>query len=140
MPNHLHLVIEIRRDIVLPKDKRYSIPQFVSKQFSNLFSSYAQSFNRQQNRRGNLFMSQFRREPIDDDRYLTNVIRYVHMNPELHGFLDNFSKWEYSSYQALCSNEETFLARDRVMRWFGNVSEFQKAHHAIDCPPDISFL
>ena len=140
MPNHFHFVVEIRGDVILPEKKRCSIPQFVSKQFSNLFSSYAQSFNRQQNRRGDLFMSQFRRQPIDDDSYLTNVIRYVHLNHELHGFVNDFSQWEYSSYQALCSNEATFLARDKVMRWFGNVSEFRMFHQTIDRPPDISFL
>jgi REP element-mobilizing transposase RayT len=130
MPNHLHVVVEVRRDISLPTASKYTIPKFVSKQFSNLFSSYAQAFNKQQSRRGNLFMSQFRRQPINSDEYLTNVIRYVHFNPVHHGFTNDFSTWKYSSYSALCSGVDTFLARDKVMKWFGNVHEFEKAHKA----------
>ncbi len=128
MPNHLHFVVEVKHNISLPDAKTYSVSQFVSKQFSNLFSSYAQAFNKQQQRRGSLFVNQFRRQAIDSDDYLTNVIRYIHRNPVHHGFVEDFSKWKYSSYSILCSDHGTFISRDKVLKWFGNVHEFQKAH------------
>ena len=30
---------------------------------------------------GNLFISNFKRSKIDRDEYLTNVIKYIHLNP-----------------------------------------------------------
>jgi hypothetical protein len=50
------------------------------------------------------------------------------MNPVKHGFTSEPSKWEHSSYNALCSEIETFLSRDKVISWFGNLEEFKKAH------------
>lgn len=128
MPNHLHFLIEVRQDIILPSGNKSEVPQYISKQFSNLFSSYAQAFNKHQNRRGNLFMSQFRRQRIDSDDYLTTVIPYIHLNPFHHGFVEDFSKWKYSSYNLFFLPAETFLSRDKVIKWFGNLSEFEKAH------------
>jgi len=139
MPNHLHFVIEVRRDIPVPPSYENQIPKYVSKQFSNLFSSYSQAFNKQQNRKGNLFNSRFRRQRIDSDEYLTNVIRYVHLNPVHHGFVNDFSLWKYSSYNLLCLQADTFLSRDKVIRWFGSLQEFEKAHRNFNEPPPGSF-
>jgi hypothetical protein len=50
MPNHIHFFIAVRQTITLPENSKYSPPQFISKQFSNLFSSYSQAFNKQQGR------------------------------------------------------------------------------------------
>jgi hypothetical protein len=71
MPNHLHLMVKIKSEealkqayinfqaaknimpihiIPLPQEK---LSFFISKPFGNLFSSYTQVFNKQQNRKGN---------------------------------------------------------------------------------------
>src|ERR1022692_1265493 len=57
------------------------IENYLSKQFSNLFSSYTQSFNKQQNRKGNLFMHTFKRKKIENSNYLLKVVRYINLNP-----------------------------------------------------------
>ncbi len=132
MPNHIHFLIEVRQEIRLPPDNKYPVKQFISKQFSNLFSSYSQAFNKQQNRKGNLFISRFRREMVDSDEYITRIIRYIHLNPVHHGFVKDFSKWQHSSYNLLCSTRETFLAREKVIGWFGNLEEFKKAHQIFE--------
>jgi REP element-mobilizing transposase RayT len=130
MPNHIHLFIEIKRDFLLPGNSRYSPEQFVSKQFSNLFSSYSQAFNKQQSRRGNLFISNFKRKKVDSDEYITSLIRYIHFNPKHHGFVPDISSWKFSSFNILNSASETFLARDKVIEWFGNQEEFKRAHES----------
>lgn len=132
MPNHLHFFIEVKRNIDLPKGSGDNIGGYVSKRFSNLFSSYAQAFNKQQGRQGSLFRGRFRRQSIDSDEYITRLIRYIHLNPVHHGFVKDFSKWKYSSYNELCSHLPTKLARDKVINWFGNLDEFKTAHEEWD--------
>ena len=128
MPNHVHFVVEIKRQIQLPKGRQYDAASYVSKQFSNLFSSYAQAFNKQQKRKGNLFTSRFRRERINSDEYLTNLIRYIHLNPVHHGFISDFTNWNYSSYSRIISHTDDYPGKEKVISWFGNVDGFKKAH------------
>ncbi|HZI24926.1 MAG TPA: hypothetical protein VFD46_07615 [Chryseolinea sp.] len=75
MSNHLHFLVEVKNQILIPENSRYSESQFVSKQFSNLFSSYSQAFNKQQRRMGNLFISNFKRSKVDAEEYLTTLIK-----------------------------------------------------------------
>ena len=138
MPNHIHFFIEVKQRIVLPENSKYTSQQFVSKQFSNLFSSYSQAFNRQQNRKGNLFISNFKRKKVDTDDYMTRLIRYIHFNPVHHGFVTDISSWRFSSFNMLNSGGDTFLARDEVIAWYGNINEFLQAHEQ-DVGPDLRF-
>ena len=73
MPNHFHLLVRIKPweqlaeqwtlSAAAPDAERRCALQ-VSKCFGNLFSPYAQAFNQQQNRRGNLFISNFKRKAV----------------------------------------------------------------------------
>lgn len=128
MPNHIHFFIEIRRTVVLPENSKYTVPQFISKQFSNLFSSYSQAFNKQQDRMGNLFISNFKRKKVDSDEYMTGLVRYIHLNPVNHGFTVDVTQWKFSSYNILNATSKTFLARDKVLGWYGSVERFRLAH------------
>lgn len=128
MSNHIHLLVTIKDQILIPENSVYTAERFVSKQFSNLFSSYSQAFNKQQQRMGNLFISNFKRRKIGSDEDFTNVIRYIHLNPTNHRIIQDFSKWKYSSYHAICSNSETFLAKEKVLKWFGNKEAFIQFH------------
>ena len=130
MSNHIHFLIEVKNPVQIPAESKYSESQFVSKQFSNLFSSYSQAFNKQQNRMGNLFISNFKRSKIETDEYLTHVIRYIHLNPVNHGVVKDVSKWKFSSFNIILSDQETFLAREKVLEWFGGVGEFKRYHQS----------
>jgi hypothetical protein len=123
--SHPFFLAEIKSHITVPVESKYSVSQYVRKQFSNLFSSYSQAFNKQQKRIGNLFMSNFKRRRIETDEDLTNIIKYIHLNPVSHGIVENIAQWKFSSYNMLCSNEQTFLAKEKVIQWFGNVEEFK---------------
>jgi putative transposase len=119
MSNHIHFLVEVKRQIAIPENTRYSDSQFVSRRFANLFSSYSQAFNKQQKRMGNLFISKFKRSKVDRDEYLTNVIKYIHLNPVKHGAVKNVWQWKFSSYNVLCSEGKSFLAKEK--RWNGVV-------------------
>ena len=84
MPNHFHFALRIKEekeiDVLMrtfPKFQtlvKLDYEGFISKKFSNLFSSYAQAFNKQQNRQGTLFRKPFRRLLINSDEYFRQII------------------------------------------------------------------
>jgi putative transposase len=137
MPNHIHFLIEVKERINLPENCKYTVSQYVSKQFSNLFSSYSQAFNKQQKRMGNLFISNFKRKRIDSDEYQSRLIQYIHLNPVHHGFVKNNRNWKFSSYNIICSDGETFLAREKVLKLFGGVEGFKMYHSKEDQLPKV---
>ncbi len=113
MPNHFHLLIKIRNEEEIAKEnstflkfktlekfekRKEAQLKFLSKQFSNFFSSYTQAFNKVYSRRGSLFIKSFKSKAIVDDNNLRNVILYIHLNPVKHGFTDEIEDWKYTSY------------------------------------------
>jgi REP element-mobilizing transposase RayT len=136
MPNHFHFLIQIKdeKDIKAAfagtsnsKDYQNS-EKLISKQFSNFLSSYSQAFNKQQNRRGSLFMRPFKRTKITDDKYKLNVVRYIHQNPVEAGFCRKPEEWQYSSYKDLIEGKVTFLKHEELISWFDDVRNFKYMH------------
>ncbi|MEJ2736429.1 MAG: hypothetical protein P8189_23160, partial [Anaerolineae bacterium] len=76
-----------------------------SRQFNNLFIAYAKAFNKAYRRTGGLFESPFKRKRVDNDRYFTYLVVYIHRNPEKHGLVDDFRHWPHSSYEAILSTK-----------------------------------
>lgn len=142
MPNHFHFVIQMKseaelRDFYSKKKKPETLRalrtleglyRLNSQQFSNLFNSYAQAFNKVYNRRGGLFISNFKRKKVTSNEYLLNLIHYVHNNPVHHGFVKTMGDWNYSSYQALFSDKKTMLARSETLELFGGADECREFH------------
>jgi putative transposase len=72
MPNHFHFLIKIKEPVYSSPDRVQKPVRAVdpSKQFSNLFNSYAQAYNKRFARHGNLFERPFKRKLIEDREYL----------------------------------------------------------------------
>ncbi len=132
MPNHFHLLVKIKPLTTLTKfetlAKYKNVSDFLSKQFSNWFSSYAQSYNVVYKRKGNLFMRPFGRIKIGTSQYLQNVLCYIHQNPVHHFFVRQPEDWKYSSYTAFYSSSKTLLQRDEVVQWFDDKENFRYVH------------
>jgi len=99
-----------------------------SQQFSNLFNSYAKSFNRAYDRTGSLFEHPFHRVAVTTDEKFAHLITYIHRNPERHAFVDDFQDWPYSSYHAILSQQPTRIMRETVLDWFDGRVGFMDAH------------
>lgn len=150
MPNHFHFVLRIReRELieslmagvavvenfskvrnfgkVLTNDDT-AINRYISKQFSNLFSCYTQSFNKVYHRRGSLFIKNFKRELIADDAYLRNAIVYVHRNPVHHGFCADYLQWEHSSYGDVLNERKGLVDSSVVFDLFGGKESWINHH------------
>ena len=104
------------------------IEKFLSKQFSNMFSSYTQSFNRMYKRRGSLFIKNFKREIILDKEYFLNAIVYTHRNPIHHGFCSRYSDWSYTSYCEIKAQKSEIVEVDKLLKVFGGKEYFVEVH------------
>ncbi len=80
------------------------------------------------NRRGSLFIPNFKRKEITSDEYLTAIIIYIHRNPLHHGFTKDIMSWPYSSYEAFLVNKPTRLKRQAVKNWFGTNKSYLESH------------
>lgn len=69
MPNHIHLLLQQRKD--------GGIAKFMSK----VGTGYAGYFNRKYQRKGHVFQNRFLSVPIRDDNQLQIVFNYIHANP-----------------------------------------------------------
>ena len=115
MDNHFHFLIRINSE------------NEVIQALSNLFNAYAKAFNKQQNRTGSLFEKHFKRIQIENEKYLKNIIQYIHLNPKHHLDID-YKSFIFSSYQTILSKKTTNLLRDEVIRLFENIDNFIYCH------------
>ena len=65
LPNHFHLVLKTKDERELPEEIRTG-KRLIRHPFSNLFNSYAKSFNKTYNRRGSLFQKHPKHLEIDN--------------------------------------------------------------------------
>jgi REP element-mobilizing transposase RayT len=131
--NHFHLLVRISPDLTtfrklsnLTTDK--TTHDIVSHQFRKFFQSYAMAFNKQQERIGTLFQTPFKRALVDNDQYLTYLVYYIHANPQLHGLIDDFRDWKWSSYARILIDKPSKLKKQEVLDWFGNKDGYIKFH------------
>ena len=138
LKNHFHLLIRTRseKDILATRNtdtsgnttKQENASAMVSGAFASLFKSYAQSINKSHHRTGRLFEEPFRRIEVDSDEYLLQIIKYIHRNPQMHGFVTDFKDYAHSSYAAHLLTATTKLKREEVMDLFGGTSNFVEIH------------
>jgi putative transposase len=154
LKNHFHLAVKIKteqeiidfylakRNIInenigiknvgealsLPDVTYPDVTKIINQQFAVLFNGYAQAINKAYNRTGGLFEQSFRRIIVDTDAYFTELIYYIHYNPQKHGFVTDFRDYLHSSYHSHLGIVTTKLKRDEVINWFGNKNEFKKFH------------
>ncbi|MEM1325895.1 MAG: hypothetical protein AAGI23_08075 [Bacteroidota bacterium] len=132
LPDHLHFVVAVRSEedlaLEIPKLKTTVAQQWEAKeaitadvlmhQFSRLFSSYAQSYNKIYKRPGSLFQKGFKRVLVKDNDRLLQLVQYVHQNPLHHGLTRRYEDWVYSSYRAYLRDQFTLVAREEILELF----------------------
>ncbi len=129
LKNHFHLLVYIKENVEVPKyNGQGTIKLNASKQLSHFFNSYAQSINKAFRRTGPLFESPFERKLIDNDSYLTSMVYYCHYNPQSHEFVNDFKEWPFTSYHSIVENNNSIVASQKVLNWFGGKDAFEKAH------------
>ena len=143
MPNHFHVLIQVKnhkeiiqnfKDLKIEQDHQ-NISVLISQQFSNFFNAYTKAFNKRYNRKGSLFMRNFKRKPVLEVNYLRKLVHYIHYNPIKAGLAEKPEDWKFSSYKSLVTKRKTQLQREQTLSWFDDLSNFKYCHQY---PPNIS--
>jgi REP element-mobilizing transposase RayT len=99
-----------------------------STQFSHLFNSYAQYFNKKYNRHGVLFERSFKRKLVDTLDYLKQCILYIHNNPVHHGFCSHPLEYPWTSYLSMVKLKPDKAQHKEVVGWFDGEANFKAMH------------
>lgn len=138
--NHFHLLVKTKPELQIPKlmsssgemaplNPALKSPSWhYSNAFASLFKSYAQAINKNYGRRGGLFEEPFHRIQVKSDTYFSQLICYIHLNPQKHGFVKDFRDYPHSSYHSHLHQKATKLQRAEVLNWFGNSTEYTTYH------------
>ena len=148
MPNHFHFLIRIRSEPELEKHfmnakkSAYSadltglrnLSGLISQQFGNFLNAYAKAFNKQENRKGSLFMRPYKRKRVTNEKYLQKIVHYIHYNPVEANLCSTLEDYRYSSYKIICNGSSQNLNWEEVLNCFGDLQNFIHCHQL---PPEI---
>jgi putative transposase len=117
MSNHFHLVVETPTPTL-------------SDGMQWLLASYSQWFNKRHKRSGHLFGDRFHSFLIDRESYLTQVVRYVVLNPVKARMVERPELYRWSSYRATAGLEAPpeWLALHRLQPFFGEPQNWHSGY------------
>ncbi|MBW7676919.1 transposase [Chryseobacterium chendengshani] len=128
LPNHFHLLLRFKNINDISCEAEH---QYLMKNFGNFLNSYAKAFNKKYNRKGALFLNTVKRKKISDEKYLLNVLHYIHNNPINHGVVNKIDQWKHSSYNSYLNPEkESKLNRTDIMQYFDSLDVFKNYHQS----------
>ena len=99
IPNHFHLLL-------------HTGPTPLSKVMCRLMTGYAVSFNRRHRRAGHLFQNRYKSVICEEDPYLLELIRYIHLNPiraDLVKDLKELDKFPWAGHSAILGKRKNPL-------------------------------
>jgi len=113
MPNHFHLLL-----------RTGTVP--VSTVMRRLLTGYAIWFNRSRRRHGHLFQNRFKSILCQEDSYLLELVRYIHLNPLRAGLvksIQELNNYPYSGHGALMGGfRKSWQETDEILKLFGSRS------------------
>ncbi|MDB5227103.1 MAG: hypothetical protein JWN78_1296 [Bacteroidota bacterium] len=68
---------------------------------------------------------------VNTDIYFSELIFYIHANPQLHRLTSDFKKWKYSSYHKMMIDKDDFLKKNEVLDWFGGIQQYWEFHEGL---------
>lgn len=113
LPNHYHLLIET------PLSN-------LSRAMRHVNHVYTQRLNRRLGRDGHLFRGRYKSILVEEDAYLVELARYIHMNPVRAGLVNKPENHAWTSHRYYLKNGGMdFLTTERILHYFG-----KKKNHA----------
>src|SRR5205809_7452947 len=107
MTNHVHLLIERRADPI-------------GRLMHRVLTGYSQYYNRRYRRAGHLLQGRHKSILCQSDRYLAELVRYIHLNPVRAGMVKRPEQYKYSGHRAYLGLEAAAIIDvDPVLRHFG---------------------
>lgn len=109
MSNHVHLLF-------------FSGPSGISKFMRRILTGYAQGYNRRHRRSGHLFQNRYKSIVCEEDTYLLELVRYIHLNPfraSVVKSLKELDGYPWSGHPVLIGYvKNDWQERDYVLRQF----------------------
>ena len=88
-----------------------------------LLTGYAVTFNRRYNRHGQLFQNRYKSILCQEDPYLMELVRYIHLNPLQANIVENYtslSRYTYCGHGVILGNKiNDWQDVDSVLEFFG---------------------
>lgn len=130
MPNHFHIIVREKED------------GGISKLMQKLTTGYTMYFNKRNERSGALFQGKFKASHIENDRYFSYLISYVHLNPiklfeptwkesgiqdrvSAEKFLKGYAFSSYLDYMGETRLENKIINADSLPEYFSSEQEFE---------------
>ena len=120
-----HLTITERKFL----KNEITLSELIEHVFKRFFQSYALAFNKQHERKGNLFYKPFKRVRIETDDQFIQTIIYIHANAVKHGLTNDLTGYKWSSWHSVLSSAPTGLLRNELLDIFGGKERFIKIHN-----------
>ena len=118
MTNHVHLLIERQAETVGNIMRR-------------LLTGYSQYYNRRYRHVGHVFQGRHKAILCDSDPFLSELVRYIHLNPVRAKWVINAEDYPFSSQRAYLGLEPAGIVDiDPVLRRFGNRKEIARERFA----------
>jgi REP element-mobilizing transposase RayT len=128
MTNHVHMAIQASDS---------PLSSFIG----TLASRYAKAFNKKYRRSGHLFERRYRAMIVQEDKYLLELVRYIHQNPLRARMVSELSEYRWSSHRAYSGAEcPSFLTIGTVLSLFGNrlrIARHQYSEFMRESPPPL---
>jgi REP element-mobilizing transposase RayT len=114
MPNHLHLLVRTGNH-----------PMFMS--MRKILTGYVVTFNRRHQRHGHLFQNRYKSIVCEEEPYLLELTRYIHLNPLRSGIVRTIKELEeypWSGHSAIVGKVRREWQDTReILRYFGRRRE-----------------
>lgn len=114
LPNHFHILARTGR-------------QPISKSMRKLLTGYVVNFNLRHKRHGHLFQNRYKSIICEDDPYLLELTRYIHLNPLRAGMVSDMrglSQYRWAGHSAILGRvKRDWQDIETVLGYFGKGSK-----------------
>jgi len=118
MDNHIHLAVQVS-DIPL------------SRIMQNLSFRYTRWINSRYHRMGHLFQGRYKALLVDENGYLLELVRYIHLNPVRSGLVARPEDYEWCGHQAYLGKVNiAWLTSDSVLALFGSAVDVARNRYS----------
>jgi REP element-mobilizing transposase RayT len=121
MPNHFHILARTGR-------------QPLSSSMRRLLTGYVVNFNKRHRRAGHLFQNRYKSIVCEDDPYLLELTRYIHLNPLRASLIDTLAElnsYPWSGHSALMGTvSRDWQDQNTILSYFG--SDLQQARNGYE--------
>ena len=120
MPNHFHLLLKTKN-------------RPLSSSMKKLLTGYVVNFNRRHKRYGHLFQNRYKSIVCQEDAYLMELVRYIHLNLLRAGIvkdMNGLNRSPWSGHSALLGNKKRqWQNTEYVLSYFGSKRNRRKNYY-----------